>query len=79
MSAPTTLPGWRGEIDQAFADRLGQATCTRFTVFDDELDGGRSMKSAPFAASQGQMIIASLFGRGTAEEPLTIEMRAVDQ
>jgi len=25
------------------------------------------------------MITASLFGRGTAEEPLTIEMRAVDQ
>lgn len=79
MSAPTTLPGWRGEIDQAFADRLGRATCTRFTVFDDELDGGRSMKSAPFATSQGQTITASLFGRGTPEEPLTIEMRAVDQ
>nr|WP_312164420.1 hypothetical protein [Brevundimonas diminuta] len=79
MSAPATLPGWRGEIDQAFADRLGQATCTRFTVFDDELDGGRSMKSAPFATSQGQTITASLFGRGTPEEPLTIEMRAVDQ
>lgn len=54
MSAPTTLPGWRGEIDQAFADRLGQAACTRFTVFDDELDGGRSMKSAPLRRRKGR-------------------------
>lgn len=79
LSDPADLPGWRGGIDQAFADRLGRATCARFTVFDDELDGGRSMKSAPFAASQGQTITASLFGRGTEDEPLTIELRAADQ
>jgi hypothetical protein len=37
------------------------------------------MKSAPFAASQGQTITAALFGRGTEGEPLTIELRAADQ
>lgn len=79
MSAPVSLPGWRGEIDRAFADRLGQATCSSFTVFEDDLDGGRSMKSAPQSTAQGQTIVASLFGRGTEDDPLTIEMLAVEQ
>ncbi|MNQ36314.1 hypothetical protein D3C85_498330 [compost metagenome] len=75
---PSSLPGWRGQIDQGLADRLGQATCTTFTVLEEELDGGRSLKSAPLSLSQGQTVVATLFGRGGGDDPLTIEMRAVE-
>lgn len=75
---PSSLPGWRGQIDQGLADRLGQATCTAFTVQEEELDGGLSLKSAPLSLSQGQTVVATLFGRGGGDDPLTIEMRAVE-
>lgn len=78
LSDPSDLPGWRGEIDQAFADRLGQAICADFTVLEEELDGGYSMKSAPLTTPQGRPIIATLFGSGAEDDPLTIEMRAVE-
>ena len=42
------------------------------------LDGGYSLKSAPLSTAQGQSIVATLFGRGEGDEPLTIEMRAVE-
>lgn len=78
LSDPSELPGWRGQIDQGLADRLGQATCTAFTVLEEELDGGHSLKSAPLSLSQGQTVVATLFGRGDGGDPLTIEMRAVE-
>ncbi len=78
LSDPSDLPGWRGQIDQGLADRLGQATCTVFTLQEEELDGGYSLKSAPLSTAQGQTIVATLFGRGEGDDPLTIEMRAVE-
>lgn len=78
LSDPSDLPGWRGQIDQGLADRLGQATCTVFTAHEEELDGGYSLKSAPLSAAQGQTVVATLFGRGEGDDPLTIEMRAVE-
>lgn len=78
LSDPSELPGWRGQIDQGLADRLGQATCVAFTVQEEELDGGYSLKSAPLSTAQGQAVVATLFGRGEGDDPLTIEMRAVE-
>lgn len=78
LSDPSDLPGWRGQIDQGLADRLGQATCTVFTAHEEELDGGYSLKSAPLSTAQGQTVVATLFGRGEGDDPLTIEMRAVE-
>lgn len=74
----TDLPGWRGRIDQGFADRLGQATCSRFTLSEEELGAGYSTQGE-LTVIGGHTVVANIFGAGTADEPLTIQMRATDQ
>ncbi|WP_427791697.1 hypothetical protein [Brevundimonas diminuta] len=73
------LPGWRGSIDQAFADGLGRAACTRFTLSEEELEGGYSMQGGLLSTWGGQAMVVNIFGEGTVEQPLTIELRAADQ
>ncbi|MEN5147034.1 hypothetical protein [Brevundimonas diminuta] len=77
LSDATGLPGWRGGIDQDFADQLGQAICSRFTLTEEELGAGYSMQ-AEFVLEQGQAVVANIFGAGTTDEPLTIQLRADD-
>lgn len=78
LSDPYELPGWRGEFDKGLADRLGQATCATFTVQEEELDGGYTLKGGPPSTAQGQGIVTTVFGSGVGNDPVTIEMRAVE-
>ena len=71
---PTDLPGWQGAVDDGFATRLGAATCTRFTVSVDELEGTPALRSAPVTSAQGQSVVANVFGAGTPDDPLTVEL-----
>lgn len=78
-AAAAKVPGWSGTIDQAFADRLGQAACTRFAVVDDELDGALTLLSDAASNPQGVRFIVSVFGRATQDEPLSLELALVDE
>ncbi len=73
------VPGWTGAIDQPFADRLGQATCARFAVQDDEMDGALTLLSDPVANPQGARFTVSVFGRATQDNPLSLELALTDQ
>ena len=77
LSAPSELPGWRGQFDQALADHVSNRTCSPFLL--ETSDSGISandkyLKNESQKTQNGQGYATTIFGHGTVDDPITIQM-----
>ena len=77
LSDPSELPSWHGKFDQTLADHVSNWACSPFLLETSDSDvsaNDKYLKNDSQKAHNGQSYTTTIFGNGTAGDPITIQM-----